>query len=126
MSPLADRYWCEVFKITDKKGDTVVIDKGNEIPHPGETSFFGRSIGELKGQVADWRASIDGDVRGFHVVEFDDRYECHLDHRDPSKDPVGHLVEDSPSTLAAILVGGVIAAIATGIAYRYSRRKGGE
>ena len=99
-----------------------IMNNGKEIPSPSETrpNIFQKHLGELKGQIADWRASFDGSKAGFHAVEFNDHYETHIDSVDPLKDPLGHLVKDSPGTLV-----GIIAAVAIGglLAYVFTREK---
>ncbi len=101
------------------------MDNGEIIPPPDEANpkILRKHIGELKGQKADWRASFENSDHGFHAVEFADHYETHIDSVDPLKDPLGHLVNDSPGTLITI---GVISAIAiTGgaLAYVFTRKK---
>lgn len=88
-----------------------VDNTGNRIPRPESSGLFRRSIGEPKGQIADWRASIDGSQKGMHVVEFSDRYEIHVDKFDPYKNPLKHLVYDSPKTGVSLLLGGIGAAV---------------
>lgn len=127
----ADSYWTEVARKTlaarRTGADPLVIPKslanGMRTPHPSEaTGVLVHHIGELKGQVADWRASFSEHDEGFHCVEYHDRYECHVDSKDPFKDPVGHLASDSPGTLVAI---GAVAAVgaAAAIAYALTRDK---
>jgi len=121
-----DGFWKSVIEWTLSEG-TVLLPKvredGSEVPHPSASSFMVKHMGEPKGQVADWRASLDEDERGFHAVEYEDRYECHIDKKDPFKDPLGHLVHDSPGTLALIIAGVAIAGIAGGAAYYYRKKK---
>ncbi|MEM0155293.1 MAG: hypothetical protein QW597_01650 [Thermoplasmataceae archaeon] len=80
---------------------------GNKVPDPFSSGLFRRSIGEPKGQIADWRASIEGSERGVHVVEFRDRYELHVDRYDPYKNPLKHIVYDSPKTGLSLVLGGI-------------------
>lgn len=98
-------FWNQVVTdvLVEKK---VTIYKSNDIefiPRPEESGLFVRSIGEPKGQIADWRSSIPGSIRGIHVVEFRDRYEIHVDRFDPAKKPISHLLLESPGS--AILIG---------------------
>ena len=87
------------------------LPDGSEVHRPEECTFLKRHIGELKGQIADWRASFTDSDSGFHAVEFEDRYECHIDKKDPFKDPIGHLVEDSPGTLFTVAIVGFAGAL---------------
>lgn len=109
-------FWNQV--VTDVLVENhVTIYKSNEfeyIPRPEESGLFVRSIGEPKGQVADWRSSVPGSVKGIHVVEFRDRYEVHVDRFDPAKMPISHLLLESPGS--AILIGalGLLAAFLGG------------
>lgn len=80
---------------------------GFPVPGPEESGLFRKSVGERKGQIADWRASVNGSERGIHVVEFKDHYSMHVDRYDPGKRPVMHLVWDSPKTLVSIFVSGL-------------------
>lgn len=85
---------------------------GEFIPAPEESGLFRKSIGEPKGQMADWRAPVAGSRKGVHVVEFEDRYSIHVDRFDPSKQPLKHLVYDSPKTGVALALAGIGAAAA--------------
>jgi hypothetical protein len=40
-----------------------------------------------------------------HIREYDDKYVVHVDKVDPRKDPLGHLLKDSPETLLGIASG---------------------
>jgi len=40
-----------------------------------------------------------------HIREYDDKYVVHIDKVDPRRDPLGHLLRDSPETLLGILSG---------------------
>ena len=94
-------------ELTVRKSD----DFGNRVPEPSSSGLFRRSVGEPKGQIADWRASIEGSVRGVHVLEYSDRYEIHVDSFDPYKRPFQHILFDSPKTGMALLMGGIGAAL---------------
>lgn len=56
-----------------------------------ETDF-----GEKKGARKQYRYG------NLHIREYDDKYVVHIDNVDPRKDPLGHLLKDSPETLFAI------------------------
>lgn len=81
---------------------------GNRVPDPEKSGFFHRSVGERKGQLADWRASVPGSRRGVHAVEFQDHYSVHVDRFDPGKEPLKHLVMDSPKTLLGLIGAGLV------------------
>ena len=125
----AHSIWISIIEQTVSAGHKLKfpkeMDNGEIIPPPDEANpkILRKHIGELKGQKADWRASFEDSDSGFHAVEFADHYETHIDSVDPLKDPLGHLVNDSPGTLIAL---GVISAIAiTGgaLAYVFTRKK---
>ena len=99
------------------------MDNGEIIPSPNETNpkILTRHIGELKGQIADWRASFTDSKMGFHAVEFEDYYETHIDSVDPLKDPLNHLIKDSPGTLIGIIAAiGIVGGI---VVYAFTRKK---
>jgi hypothetical protein len=66
----------------------------SNIGDPVESGLFLRSIGMQKGQIADFRASIEGSSLAVHLVEFTDEYELHIDRFDPSKNLLSHIVFD--------------------------------
>ncbi len=80
------------------------IDVPKSIGNPMETGLFVRSVGKLRGQIRDYRGTVDGSTMGIHVVEFPGHYEVHVDHFDPYKKPLEHLLVDSPDTLLKIPV----------------------
>ncbi len=94
---------------------------GSKVPSPEVSGLFSRSIGERKGQIADWRSSIPNSKRGVHAVEFDDHYSVHVDRFDPNKDPVRHLFLDSPKTIVSLLATGLISMLFFGL---FGRRGG--
>lgn len=107
-------FWNEAVASVLASG-TFDIPKQNEmgeiVPSPMETGLFYRSVGEPKGQVADYRLSLRDSDSGVHVVEFRDHYSIHLDRFDPAKHPVKHLVHDSPKTIIQVLAAGIIGAL---------------
>jgi len=56
---------------------------------------FTRSIGDLQGQIADYRLLM-ADGKSIHLRVFNDCFKLHWDYRDPRVDPWGHLVFDAP------------------------------
>ena len=126
----ADKFWNTVISHTLTGGhdgkSPFVLSKyhsdGTEVPRPNASSYLHWRVGELKWEnKQDWRASFEASEQGFHAIEFKDRYECHIDKVDPDKDPLGHLVQDSPGTLAVAVIAG-IAAIG-GTAYYFYKKK---
>ena len=57
---------------------------------------------------------------GISPVEFYDKYGCHIEEVDPIKDPIGHLVKDSISTLIMAVVGFIISG---GVFYYFIEKK---
>lgn len=96
---------------------------GESLPTPLESGLFKKSIGEPKGQIADWRASVEGSQRGVHVVEYQDRYSVHVDRFDPSKQPVKHLIFDSPKTGATLALVGIGATAALRLLLKRRRKR---
>jgi len=56
-------------------------------------------LGERKGAKKQYRYG------NLHIREYDDKYIVHIDKADPRKDPLGHLLKDSPETLLGIAAG---------------------
>lgn len=92
-----------------------IAPDGQEVPGPEESGLFRKSIGERKGQIADWRSTIPDSIRGIHVVEFEDHYSVHVDRFDPGKDPVRHLLVDSPKTFFSIAAAGIFSLFLYGL-----------
>ncbi|MHB8567265.1 MAG: hypothetical protein ACYC7D_13170 [Nitrososphaerales archaeon] len=65
----------------------------SELPPDYEETILGDKMGALR----QFRGRS-----GFHVREYEDRFVFHRDCRDPRKDPMGHLIHDSPETLLAL------------------------
>lgn len=103
---ISETYERKAFKLSKQ------LLNGDSVPRPEDTKgLLVRNVGELKGQIADWRASFRDTIEGFHAVEFNDFYSCHIDKKDPLKDPLGHLVEDSPQTLELLFAFTIMLAI---------------
>lgn len=93
---------------------------GFVIPTPEESGLFRRSIGEMKGQIADWRATVPGSSRGVHAVEFEDHYSVHVDNFDPAKAPLKHLLLDSPKTIFSLFLTASVSMLLYGL---FGRRR---
>jgi len=52
-----------------------------------------------------------------HMLEYPNEYKAHKDRVDPRKDPLGHLIHDSPETLAALIAGGTAGFVVGKIIY---------
>lgn len=86
--------------------EEVIVDK-QLVPHPTQTTFFKRSLGIPRGQIADYRMKLK-DGRSLHIVEFKDHYRIHWDIHDPEENPLGHLLTDSPKWLSSIILAGAL------------------
>lgn len=75
----------------------------NFIPHPLTMGFY-PSVGDPCGQIRDYRVALT-DGRGIHSREYNLAYGLHWDNRDPSLDPLGHLIEDAPHWLIILGLG---------------------
>jgi hypothetical protein len=73
------------------------------LPSPLNAGFV-MSVGEARGQVADYRLPLD-DGREVHVREFQNDYTVHLDQVSAVRNPLGHLFTDAPHWIAVSLVG---------------------
>jgi len=80
---------------------------------------FRVSIGEFKGQMADFRRPMP-DGRSIHVKEFKKHFLAHWDFRDPSLDPLGHLVQDAPHILGLL---SLAAFVVLGLAIEFGGEK---
>jgi len=106
--------WASIIRGTLKlrPHEDIVIPR-SKVKHPLHVGFK-RSIGEPKGQIADYRLRlIDG--RSIHVREYKDCYKVHWDIVDPSVNPIEHLRYDAPHWYSMILytagvVGGALTA----------------
>ncbi|MGH9921890.1 MAG: hypothetical protein ACRD38_03980 [Nitrososphaerales archaeon] len=56
-------------------------------------------LGERRGAKKQYRYG------NLHIREYDDKYVVHIDKVDPRKDPLGHLMKDTPETLLGIASG---------------------
>ena len=54
------------------------------------------ALGDRRGAKKQYRSSSN-----LHIREYDDRFVVHIDRVDPRKNPLGHLIKDSPETIAA-------------------------
>ena len=65
------------------------------LPDLGD-DFEETSFGDTRGASRQFRGKS-----GVHIREYDDRFVIHVDRVDPRKDPLGHLIRDSPETILA-------------------------
>ncbi len=97
-------------------GTEKTVPRG-EVPHPREAGYR-QDRGWPKGQDADWRRKRD-DGSGYHVREYPDRWEVHIDDVDPDSSLVGHFRADLP--VLFMLTG---AALGAGVGYAAAKRRG--
>ena len=73
----------------------IVISKEilSELPPDYEET----SLGDSRGAKKQYRSHSSG----IHVREYDDKFTIHIDRADPRSNLIGHLIKDSPETIAA-------------------------
>jgi len=76
-------------------GDSFHISK-EVLPSLEGFDFIETVLGDPDGSLRQFRNST-----GIHVREYEDYFEVHKDRIDPRKDPIGHLLRDSPETILA-------------------------
>ena len=86
-----------------------------EVVHPLEDPEipFTRTLGEPKGQLADYGYTLPDDGR-IHIREYRDHYTIHWDHVDPTLSPRHfweHIKRDAPHWKPLIELGAIILAI---------------
>lgn len=78
-----------------KKHEDLTIDFSDVQDLPPE---FSPRLADNDGQIADYGFALS-DGRGIHVKVYDGYYKIHWDQKDPTEDPLGHLIYDSPKWL---------------------------
>jgi hypothetical protein len=76
------------------------------MPSPLAAGFQNR-LGDPAGQIANYGLPLD-DGREVHLKEYSDKYLGHWDFASAIKDPIMHLVKDSPGWLVAGAIGAII------------------
>jgi hypothetical protein len=79
-----------VLKMPPHESIIVPID---EVPDPEKEGAV-RTIGEYKGQEADYEFTLD--ERRIHIRKYKDHYEVHWDKVSPLVNPIEHLRQDAP------------------------------
>jgi hypothetical protein len=76
--------------------EDIVISKEvlPELPNDYEET----TLGDRRGAKKQYRSSSSS----LHVREYDGKFTIHIDRVDPRINPVGHLIKDSPETIAAV------------------------
>ncbi len=99
--------WGKIKSKLDKLGyhKDVVVSKTKVSP-PIVYDGFVKSIGEPDHQIRDFRKRING-TESMHVKEYSNHYKVHRDKVDPTYDPIGYLIKDSPEVLAGFAVAAV-------------------
>jgi hypothetical protein len=75
--------------------DSFFISK-EVLPSLKDFGFVETSLGDPLGSLRQFRNST-----GLHAREYEEYFEVHRDKFDPRANPLGHLIHDSPETLAA-------------------------
>ena len=83
--------------LTQPKHSDITVEKWRLPSLPND---FKPRMADDDGQIADYGLALE-DETGIHVKEYDDYYKIHWDTKDPSVNPLGHLVYDSPKWLVA-------------------------
>ncbi len=73
-------------------------------------------LGDRRGAIAQYRYG------NLHIRRYADRYTVHVDHADPRRDPVGHILHDAPE----VLLGAVAAPFLGYATYLLAKRLRGE
>lgn len=109
--------WNQVFSSLERSEKGKIIPVRKDLPHPA-SSGADRHFGFPRGQTADYRWKLV-DCRSFHVQEFRDHWEAHIDQVDPRCDLAEHIRRDVPpryllaSVIAIGLVGLLLVAAAS-------------
>ncbi len=77
------------------KHTDIIVEKWRVPPIPTD---FKERLADNDGQITDYGFALEDDT-GIHIKEYEDYYKVHWDKKDPSVDPLGHLVYDSPKWL---------------------------
>jgi hypothetical protein len=107
--------WAEINRcLVDPMG--IIEEKAKNLK-PGEEIFIHKN--EIKEPLIGWNKAIiaiphEGSKASYrkgrlHMHDMGDYYAVHVDRIDPKEDPVGHLKDDAPETLAMGVVGSVTA-----------------
>lgn len=88
-----------VFTLLHQPAGSVVRLRKGLLPHPG-TDGMTLSMGLPQGQFADYR-KILRDGSGFHVRDFGQHYEAHVDQVHPEVNIYEHMRRDAPKTFVA-------------------------
>jgi hypothetical protein len=79
-------------------GDEIRVSKAALASLPGD--YEETRLGDPRGAKRQYRSSS-----GVHIREYEDEYAIHVDLVDPRRDPLGHLLRDSPESLLAVGAG---------------------
>jgi hypothetical protein len=94
--------------LLDDNDDSFRISK-EVLPSLEGLDFVETIMGDPDGSLRQYRNST-----GMHIREFEEYFEVHKDQVDPRVNPLGHLIRDSPETLAAFGTASLLTRSSTG------------
>jgi hypothetical protein len=89
--------------------DSFLISK-EVLPSLEGLGFSDTLLGDPDGCLRQFR-----NTSGIHIREYENYFEVHKDKIDPGKDPIGHLIRDSPETILAFGAASMLSKRVTGI-----------
>ena len=72
---------------------------------------FKSILSDDDGQIANYRLLVEPSNKGIHIKEYSDSYKIHWDKVNPATDPIGHLLEDAPHHIPAVIIGSLFALV---------------
>lgn len=99
--------WPQVVQhLKSKPAGTLFRVEKYQVQHPRDGGLH-LSFGLPVGQQADYRLSYPN-CGGLHVRDYGTHYVAHLDRVNPACDPVGHVIQDTPSLAGGAALGALV------------------